>query len=1019
MKRYTDIFIDRPVLALVVNLLILVLGLRSIALLPIQQYPSLETAVISVMTPYTGANPEVMAGFITAPLENSISQANGIDYLTSSSSLGSSLIKANLRLNYDPIKASSEIISKINAVLNQLPPGAQHPIMNISVGNTIDDLYMGFYSQILSNGNITDYLLRLVQPKLQAIPGVQTAEILGGEPFALRVWLDPLKLAAYNLTAADVAQAISKNNFIAAVGRTNGEMVVNNLSLSSGLESVEGFKQLIVKSNNNSVVHLGDIAKIELGSQNYDSRVSFDNTPSVYIGIKVAPGANLLTVIEAVKKSFPEIHDQLPQGLEGKIVYDSTAYVNNSIHDVIKSLIEALLIVTAVIFLFLATLRSVIIAVIAIPLSLIGAFFVMFLLGFSINLLTLLALVLAIGLVVDDAIIVIENVYRYMETGLSPTEAALQGARDLANPILAMTAVLIAVFVPIGFMGGLTGALFTEFAFTLAAAVTISAIVALTLSPMMCSKILKPLSSNKENTFAQKVDFYFEKLKIYYEKSLHFCLNDLSLPLVFSGFILLSIYFLYAFSKSELAPQEDQGIILMQTTAAPNASLAQTQVYSSEIYHLFSGVSFVEHIFQIDGSGGLNTSIAGVVFKPWKERTLTTMAIQPKIQEKLKDIAGASSVAFQPSPLPGGGGGLPLQVVIQTTQNFAQLNKITQELLAEIKKTDKFVYTDTDLKIDVPQTEVEINRDKAAEFGLSMQDIGQVLTSSLSEGYVNYFNYFGRSYQVIPQVIGSERLNVDQLKNYYINTPKNGAIPLTTLITLKNKVVPESLNHFQQLNSATIIGVPAPGVALGDALATVQKLAKSILPTGYSLDYAGQSRQFMQESNALAVTFGFALIIIYLVLAGLFESLRDPLIILISVPMSICGALIFIFLGIGGASLNIYTEVGLVTLIGLISKQGILIVEFANELQAQGKSKREAVEQAAAIRLRPILMTTAAMVLGVFPFLIASGAGAVSRFNIGLVITTGLTLGTFFTLYVVPAMYLWLASAVKVGNDHS
>jgi multidrug efflux pump len=1015
---FTDIFIKRPVLATVISLLILVLGLRSLNLLPVRQFPFTQNAVITVSTIYTGADPALVAGFITTPLENSIAQANGIDYMVSNSDQSQSLIQAYLRLNYDPNKALSEINTRVNAVLNQLPRNSQQPIVTIDVGQTIDSMYMGFYSKILPSNNITDYLIRVVQPKLQAIEGVQQAEILGGRQFALRAWLDPAKLAANGITAADVSTAMTANDFISAVGRTDGDMFTVNLMANTGLNTVEEFKKLIVKSRNGAIVRLGDVAKITLGAQDYDSAVKFDGQSSVYIGIKVAPAANLLTVINKIRKAFPDIQQQLPQGLHGQIVYDGTKFVNSSIREVVKSLLEALLIVTGVIFLFLGSPRSVIIPVVAIPLSLIGAFFIMLLFNYSINLLTLLALVLAIGLVVDDAIIVVENIHRHIEEGMKPLEAARQGARELANPIIAISVVLIAVYVPIGFMGGLTGALFTEFAFTLAGAVAISAVIALTLSPMMCANFFKENISHPEREKEDRKDFFekltvfvdqkFDRLRQRYQRALKSSLSQLPVTAVFAGIILTAIYFLYASAKSELAPQEDQGVIISQLTAAPNATLAQTQAYSRQIYEIYKQFPETDHVFQAIGLTGLNTSINGMVLTPWDERSRTTNQLQPMIQNNLNKIAGAKAAAFQLPSLPGSRG-LPIQFVIGTTDSFERLNEVSQALLAKAQASGMFMYLDTDLKIDKAQTNIILDRDKAAEMGLDMQSIGNTLSAFLSNGYINYFDFAGRSYQVVPQVMRAQRLNSDQILNYYITTSNGSSIPLSTIATLKTTVVPESLNHFQQLNAATLSAVAMPGITMGEALDSLKKMAGEILPPGYSIDYAGQSRQYQQESSALMVTFFFALIIIFLCLAALFESFSDPLIVLISVPMSICGAMIFISLGVGGASLNIYTEVGLVTLIGLISKHGILIVQFANDLQEEGKSKYEAVQLAAGIRLRPILMTTAAMVLGVVPLIIASGAGAVSRFNIGLVIAAGISIGTLFTLFVVPAMYMFLA----------
>ncbi|VEB33662.1 multidrug efflux transporter [Legionella sainthelensi] len=1008
--RYTDIFIKRPVLATVISLMLLAMGLRSINSLPIMQYPFTENAIVTVTTTYTGADPDVIAGFITTPLENSIAQANGIDYMTSISSPSTSTITVNLRLNYDPLKALSDITTKVNAVLNQLPKNSQQPVITVSVGQTIDSMYIGFYSDELPINKITDYIIRVVQPKLQAVNGVQNAQILGNQTFALRAWLDPVKLAGYGISAAEIGAALANNDFISAVGRTDGQMFIQNLTASTNLTDVNQFKKMIIKAQNGAIIHLEDVATVSLGAQNYNSSVSFDGRTAVYVGIVVAPSANLLTVIDDIKKIFPTIQEQLPQGLNGKIVYDASLFVHSSIHEVIVSLLEAFLIVTAVIFLFLGSMRSVLIPIVAIPLSLIGAFWIMLILGYSINLLTLLALVLAIGLVVDDAIIVVENVQRHIEEGQTRLKAALLGARELANPIIAITIVLIAVYLPIGFMGGLTGALFTEFAFSLAGAVTVSAVIALTLSPMMCSKLLKVGNGSAKGRFMAYVDSLFAKLERFYERILASTLNHLSVVVVFAIIILASNYFLFITSASELAPQEDLGVIIAQVTAPANSSLVQTKMYADEVGKIFKKYSETDHIFQVDGAQGLNTSIIGMVLKPWDQRQRTTNQLQPLIQKELKQIAGAKVAAFQLPSLPGGGSGLPIQFVITTTESFENLNVVLQGILDKAYGSGIFAYIDPDLKIDQIQTKVNLDRDKIAEFGLTMQDIGNLFGSALSEGYINYFNYAGRSYQVIPQVKRESRLNTDELLNYYIKTSSGASVPLSTVADLQRQIVPESLNHFQQLNSATISAVAFPGVTMGHALETLANIAKETLPQGYYIDYGAQSRQFVQEGANLIFTFFFALIIIFLALSALFESFRDPLIVLISVPMSICGAMIFVSLGIGHATLNIYSEVGLVTLIGLISKHGILIVQFANDLQAEGQKKLAAIKAAAAIRLRPILMTTAAMVLGVIPLIFATGAGAESRFNIGLVIAMGISIGTLFTLFVVPSMYLLLAA---------
>jgi multidrug efflux pump len=1016
MRKFTDIFVERPVLATVVSLTLLVLGLRSIGLLPVLQYPRTQNAVVTVTTTYFGADPSLVAGFITTPLENSIAQANGIDFMTSSSRQSVSTITASLRLNYDVDKALTEINTKVNAVLNQLPPGSQQPVLTVKVGQTFAAMYIGFASDVLSPNQITDYLIRVVQPKLQAVEGVQTAEILGGKLFALRAWLDPDKLAAYNLTAADVSAALAANNFLSAVGTTKGQMVQVNLTASTDVRTVEQFKNLVIKQQGGAVIRLSDVANVTLGAEDYDSEVGFDGKKAVYIGINVAPAANLLDVIAGVRKVFPDIHAQLPQGLQGEIVYDSTKFVNSAIEEVIWTLAEALVIVTLVVFAFLGSVRSVLIPTVAIPLSLVGTFSVMLALGYSINLLTLLALVLAIGLVVDDAIIVVENVNRHLEEGMKPMEAAILAARELANPIIAMTVVLVAVYLPIIFLSGLTGALFTEFAVTLVGAVTVSAVVALTLSPMMCAKLLKPHHSDEASWDARLVvllDRTFGALHRRYESFLHSTLNWVPVTAVFSVIVLGSIYFLWVTAKDELAPPEDQGVLIMSAQAAPNSTLQQRQLYTRAVYETFKKHPETEHVFQLDIPG---QTLAGMVLKPWNERKATAARLQPGVTQELGHIAGLRAAVFQPPPLPGAFG-LPVQFVIQTTEPFEKLNGVASAFAQEAQKSGMFFFIDNDLRYDLPQSTVVIDRELTAQLGLTMKDVGSALSSLLGGGYVNYFSFFDRAYKVIPQVQQTDRLNADQLNSTYIRTASGESIPLSTVVHITTKTIPQSLNRFQQQNAATISGVPFIGVTQGDAIAYMQNLAARTLPQGYSVDYAGPSRQYIQESSALLLTLAFALVIIFLALSAQFESFRDPVIILVSVPMSICGALIFVnlfgTLGIGAVSLNIYTKVGLVTLIGLISKHGILIVEFANNLQRQGLSKREAVEKAAGIRLRPILMTTGAMVLGVVPLLIASGAGAVSRFNMGLVIATGVAIGTLFTLFVVPAMYLLLAA------DHS
>jgi len=998
--NFTDIFIKKPVLAIVVSALILVLGLRALTALQVRQYPKTQNAVVTITTAYYGADADTIAGFITQPLEQAIAQAQGIDYLSSTSTTGLSTITATLRLNYDANRALPEIQTQVTSVRNQLPPPAQQPVLNIAVGQTIDAMYMGFRSDVLPSNSITDYLARVVKPKLDALQGVQTAEILGGRQFALRAWLNPAQLAAHGVTAADVFQALSTNNYLAAVGTTKGQMVSVDLTTNTDLHTVEEFKQLAVKQKNGAIVRLRDVATVVLGAEDYDSNVSFSGKLAVFIGVKVAPDANLLDVAQRVKTLMPEIQSQLPRGLQGEIVYDSTGFVTSSIREVVKTLVEALLIVTGVIFLFLGSLRAVIIPVIAMPLSLIGTFFVMLALGYSMNLLTLLALVLAIGLVVDDAIIVVENVDRHMkEEGKSPMEASLLAARELGGPILAMTVVLVAVYVPIGFQGGLTGALFTEFAFTLAGAVTVSAVIALTLSPMMCSRFFS--SEQESGRFVQLIDRVFNRVRGGYERLLGSALSTWSVVVVMGLLLFGATVLLGMTSKAELTPEEDQGFLFYQLKASPNATAQQMLGYSEQMFDIGDKLPEYQMMFQVTTPG---QGFGGMVFKPWDERTRDATKLQQVLQGKWSTVAGGQIFVFALPPLPGAQGA-PVQVVINTTEPFQNLNEVAQAVLNKARDSGKFYFIDTDLKIDKPKSTVVVDRDMVSMLGLTSQDVGGALGAALGGGYVNYFSIAGRSYKVIPQVLQVDRLNPHQVLDYYVRAPDGSVIPAGTLASLDNQVVPESINRFQQLNSATLSG--ATGMAQGDALKYLRDTLAEVAPSGYHMDYSGQSRQFVQESGGFGQTLLFAVIIVFLALAAQFNSLRDPIVILVSVPMALFGALIFVNLI---SSLNIYTQVGLVTLMGLVSKHGILIVQFANESQRAGMTKADAIQHAAGVRLRPILMTTAAMVMGVIPLVIATGAGAAGRFSMGLVISTGLAIGTLFTLFVVPAFYMLLAA---------
>jgi multidrug efflux pump len=1001
--KLTDLFVRRPVLAIVVNLVILIAGIQSVRALSVRQYPRSDIAVVNVTTAYVGANADLVRGFITTPLERVIASADGIDYMESSSAQGLSTITVHLKLNYDTNAALTQVQAKVAQVRNDLPPEAEAPIIDLQTAdNQFAAIYLGFSSKDLDPNQITDYLTRVVQPKLSAISGVQRADILGARTFAMRIWLKPDRMAAHGIAPSMVRDALARNNYLSALGRTKGSMVSVNLVANTDLRTSEEFRQLVVKEQNGVVVRLGDIADVVLGAENYEQDIRFNGESATFMGVWVLPTANTLEVIAKVREALPLIKAQLPAGMNVGVPYDSTAYIHDAINEVLSTLTETLLIVIVVIFLFLGSFRSVLIPIAAIPISLIGAVFLMMVAGFTVNLLTLLAIVLSFGLVVDDAIVMVENVERHLHQGKRPMQAAIDAARELVGPIIAMTITLAAVYAPIGIQGGLTGSLFREFAFTLAGAVIVSGVVALTLSPMMGSRLLR--AGDTERGFAGFVNRRFESVRRGYTRALTATLRYRPVVLTLWVIVALLVVPFYLFSQRELAPAEDQGFFFGFVQASPNATLDQTKLFTDQIFDVYKSVPEHASIFQITQPGG---GFGGMVTKPWSERAKTTQQIMMEAMAPLSKIAGVRVIPQAPPPLPGGGN-FPVDLVIASAAEPKQLSELAEQLVKKAFASGMFIYADSDLKFDQPQAEVVFDRDKLRSQGVDLSQAGRDLSALLGANYVNRFSIQGRSYKVIPQVARSGRLTPDQLEQIYVTGSQDRLVPLSTFASLKTTTEPRDLKKFQQLNAVRIQGVIPPPVPLDQALTYLENEARAILPQGFTIDYAGESRQLRTEGGTFLTTFLLSAVLIYLVLAAQFESFRDPFIVLAgSVPLAVSGALLFSFLGL--TTLNIYSQVGLITLVGLVSKNGILIVEFANHLRERGTDKLAAVIEAAATRLRPILMTTAATVVGHFPLVLATGPGAGARNSIGIMLVSGMIIGTVFTLFVVPSIYMLVA----------
>ncbi len=1021
---FTDLFIRRPVLSLVVNLLIIIAGLQALGTLNVRQYPRSENASITVTTVYVGANADLVRGFITTPLERAIAAADGIDYLESQSAQGVSTITARLRLNYDSIKALTEISSKVDQVRGDLPPEAEVPEINIlNADSQFASAYLSFSSTVLEQNEITDFLTRIVQPRLSAIPGVQRADILGARTFAMRVWLKPERMAALGITPAQVREALANNNFLSAVGSTRGALVQVNLTANTDLKSVEEFRRLIVRREGRTVVRIEDIADVALGAESYDEEVRFSGKNAVFIGIWPLPNANALDVVRMVRREIGALQPELPAGLSGVVAYDATAYIESAIKEVVKTLAETLLIVVLVIYLFLGSVRSVLAPVVAIPLSLIGAAFLMQVFGFTLNLLTLLAIVLSVGLVVDDAIVVVENVERHIREGQTRMRAAMLGAKELVGPVIAMTITLAAVYAPIGLQGGLTGSLFREFAFTLAGAVGISGVVALTLSPMMSAHLLH--EGGARGWLETHIESGFQWLRKTYGRWLDAVLaNRRAAYLAWVGLAVAAVV-MYRESPEELAPLEDQGVIFGILETPANATIDQTVHYAEQVNDIYMGFPETEFTFQRSAP---SSGFSGMRLKPWDQRDRTVFEVLPFVRQKVREIPGVNVSAVLRPSLPGGGR-FPLEFVVSSTAETAEILGLARQLADSGMRAGLFAFPPLiDIKIDQPQAEIVIDRDMVGALGLNLEQVGSDLAAAVGGNFVNRFSIAGRSYKVIPQIKRDRRLNPDQLENLYIRGPEGALIPLSTVARLERSVQPRSLNRFQQLNSVTVSGVPVR--PLNEALAYLEKEAGRILPQGYKIDYTGESRQLRAEgATGFLLTFALSIILIFLVLAVQFNSFRDPFVILLgSVPLAMFGALLFTFLKMPNqdvpfwtdgwtTTLNIYSKVGLVTLVGLVAKNGILIVEFANVLQRAGARKLEAVREAALTRLRPVLMTSVATVCGHFPLTLVSGAGAEARNSIGLVLVGGMAIGTVFTLFLVPALYMLIAHDLRGSNS--
>ncbi|QUE31188.1 efflux RND transporter permease subunit [Francisella philomiragia] len=1027
--RLIDLFIRRPVLSLSISFMIIVVGVGSFFQLQVRQYPYIDSATITVTTAYPGANPATIQAFVTRPIEAAVGSSKGIDYMTSSSALGTSTITVYVKLGQNTNDVLSEVVQNVNSVLNQLPQDAYSPAIKLNPADNFPSLILAFTSKTMNTSEISAYINSELTPKLLAQGGLSSVDVWGNKPYAMRIYPNKTRMAEYGITPTELATAIGSNSLVSAGGQIQGPYLNYTLNPETSMSTAQEYRNLIIKKSDKQVVRLKDVAKVELGAQDYDSSVYFDGKNAVLAGAVVSPEENPLDVVDRLVEELPNIKAALPNGLDVNIAYNSTTYIEVSIEEVLHTLFEAVIIVSVVMFLFLGSFRAIIVPVVAIPLSIIGSFFLMSLMGFSINLLTLLSMILAIGLVVDDAIVVLENIYRHIEEGMEPFAAAIKGAREIANPVILMTLTLVVVYAPIGMMGGFTGQLFTEFAYSLAGAVVISGIVAYTLSPMLCSKILnREMMSTKLVKFIDKL---FTALTAKYKATLEFVL-DIKPAIAIVGLIVLASCFIMGKGiKSELAPNEDMGFLGIMGQAPSSANINYLETFGTKLASTLDEVPGKQDTFILNGVMGSNIIFGGFIMQPWDKREISQQKAAQIAQAKVTELPGIQTYTYQTPALPGIPRGAPLSLVIQSVNDYEAINEITNKVIDKMMKSGLFVFAQSDLKFDNPVVDISIDREKAGILGITMSDIAKTLGYSYAGGYINYFFLKGYSFQVIPQLARNEMLTQEQLGNIYIRSDEasdlfNSELPLSALVSFKTEGQPLTLNTFQQLNASTISAVMAPGVTQGQAIDYVKNVVRSELPEGFSFNFSGSARQYIENGNTMMVAFAFAIVLIFLALSAQFESFRDSLVILVTIPMAISGALIPLYvgqyMGAGWASLNIYTQLGLVTLIGLISKQGIMVVEFANHLQKHERmNKYDAIVTSSSQRLRPILMTVSAMVVGVIPLVTSSGAGAISRNCIGVVISSGLVIGAIFSLFVLPVVYMYIASdksiAVKTESE--